>query len=104
MAKNNYPELVLKLINFCDAWIVGGAVNEESPKDYDVFVPIRKWQLASSFIPKDAKINRMGGFKCISEGKEVDVWTGQMDDFLLSHIFTTCCQPKYGIGIKRSVL
>lgn len=102
MFKNKkFPELVTKLITFCDAWIVGGAAFEDKPKDYDIFVPFKFWQLASSYIPKNSKINRMGGFKCLSDGEEVDAWTGDMNDFCKAIIFLSCYQPKYGILIKR---
>lgn len=96
-----YPELVTKLVTFCDAWIVGSAASSNNPRDFDLFIPFKFWQLASSYIPKEAKINRMGGFKCISDGKEIDIWTGDMNDFLQSDYFSQCYCPKYGVFIKR---
>lgn len=99
-----YPELVTKLTHFCGGWLVGSAAdpNNKDPRDYDIFIPIKFWQLASSFIPKDAKINSFGGFKCISDGKEVDVWTGDLDDTLFTDRFTWALNVRTGIRIKRA--
>lgn len=47
------------------------------------------------------KINRMGGFKCMSEGIEVDVWTGDMNDFLGCNNFKFAYHPKTGIRIVK---
>jgi hypothetical protein len=96
-----YPELVSKLVTVCNGWIFGGGCESEIPRDYDIFIPLPFWQRASLMIPKDAKINRMGGFKCISEGIEVDVWTGEMHDLLASNFFKYAFHPITGIKIKR---
>ncbi len=56
---------------------------------------------ACSLIPKDATINRMGGFKCYSEGIEVDVWTGDMNDFAASNYFKFAFHPKTGVRIVK---
>ena len=98
-----YPELVTKLTTLCSGWLVGSSANpnETEPRDYDVYIPVKYWLEASNYIPKDAKINRMGGFKCISDGIEVDVWTGDMNDFLASNYFNFAYQPKTGVRIGR---
>lgn len=95
------PELVTKLTTICNGWIVGGAVDAENPKDYDVYIPFPYWKVACSLLPKESTINRMGGFKCISEGKEVDVWTGEMSDFLASNYFSKAFHPQTGVKICR---
>ena len=95
------PPLVTKLVTFCDAWIVGGYLYNNDARDIDLFIPFKHWQLASSYIPKDAKINTMGGFKCLIDNVEIDIWTGDMNDFLQSNYFRQCYSPKYGIFIKR---
>ena len=99
-----YPELVTKLTTLCGGWIVGSAANpnELTPKDYDVYIPLKYWMEASNYIPKDSKINRMGGFKCVSDGVEVDVWTGDMNDFLSSDYFSYAYHPKTGVRIVRT--
>lgn len=98
-----YPELVTKLTTLCGGWLVGSSANpnETEPRDYDIYIPVKYWLEASNYIPKDAKINRMGGFKCISDGIEVDVWTGDMNDFLASNYFNFAYQPKIGVRIGR---
>lgn len=97
-----YPELVTKLTTLCDAWIVGSAADPKNfhPRDFDVFVPFKNWLQASNYIPKDAKINRLGGFKCVSDEVDVDVWTGDMNDFLSSNYFSFAYHPKTGVLIK----
>lgn len=98
-----HPELVTKLVTLCGGWLVGSSANpsEKEPRDYDVYIPFKFWLEACSYIPKDAKLNRMGGFKCISDGMEVDVWTGDMNDFLASNYFKYAYQPKIGVRIGR---
>ena len=98
-----YPNIVTKLTTLCDGWLVGSSadIEVENPRDYDIFIPIDKWLLASNFIPRDAKINRMGGFKVICEGIEVDIWTGKMEDFLDSNYFSFAYKPKSGLRIVR---
>ncbi len=96
-----YPELVTKLTTLCSGWIVGSASETDNPRDYDIFIPISNWRMASSIIPKHATINRMGGFKCVSEGIEVDVWTGCMSEFLASDYFKSAYHPQTGVKIKR---
>ena len=99
--KKKYPKIVTKLTTLCDAWIIGSAVVEENPRDYDVFVPIDKWLEASNYIPQNAKINRLGGFKMVCEGKEIDVWTGKMEFILTTNQFKFAFHPKSGIKISR---
>lgn len=74
------PKLVLALTHAHDAWIVGSGAdpNNTEPRDYDVIVPYSEWQKACMLIPMDAKPNHFGGWKCISEGKEIDVWCGDL--------------------------
>jgi len=95
------PELVTKLCAYCDGWLIGSSVTEENPRDYDVWIPYEKWSVACTMIPKDSKINTFGGFKCMSDGVEVDVWTGDMNDFLASNYFNFAYQPKTGVRIGR---
>lgn len=77
----NLPKLVSKITHAHDAWVVGSAANPKniSPRDYDILVPFREWQRAASLIPINAKPNTFGGFKCKSEGYEIDIWPGDLD-------------------------
>lgn len=107
--KFKYPALVTKLTTICSGWIVGSAaldpfeVVDKPPRDYDIYIPMSQWRTASALIPKNATINRMGGFKCISEGIEVDVWTGDMHEFLSSAMFKAAYHPQTGIKIIREI-
>ena len=76
--KRKLPSLVAMLTTSHDAWIVGSAADPdvENPKDFDVQVPYSEWGKACMLIPKDAKVNCLGGFKCKSDGVDVDVWPG----------------------------
>ena len=72
------PALVCKLTTTCNAWIIGSAaapdVDLAKVRDFDVLVPLAYWQQAAQMIPQDATPNTYGGWKCQSEGREVDVW------------------------------
>jgi len=99
-----YPELVTKLTTLCDGWLVGSSAdptNTSPPRDYDIYIPIKNWLTASNLIPRDAKINSLGGFKCLNEGITIDVWTGDINDFLATNYFKYAYNPKTGIRIKR---
>lgn len=65
-----------------DAWIVGSAAapdcNYETVRDIDVLVPFSHWKEAALLIPPDAKPNTFGGWKFVSDGKEIDVWPGEL--------------------------
>lgn len=76
------PSLVCKLAYAHEAWVVGSAASPDADhanvRDYDVIVPFEHWRAAAMLIPPDAKPNTFGGWKCISEGREVDVWPGDL--------------------------
>jgi hypothetical protein len=61
------------------------------PNDYDVLVPLNKWQNIALLIPPGAALNKFGGwrFTC-DDGKEVDVWPDSVEHYL------TTCKSKYG--------
>jgi len=99
--QKHFPDLVVKLVYSCNGWVFGSACETDNPRDYDVFIPLSYWRRATMLIPKDAKINSMGGFKCLSEGKEVDVWTGEMSDMLASRFFKCAYHPITDIKIKK---
>lgn len=100
-AKTRYPELVTKLTTVCDGWIIGSGAESNTPHDYDVFIPLSKWREACAIIPSDARVNKLGGFKCISENIEVDIWTGEMNNLLASHYFKCAYHPQTGVKIIR---
>jgi hypothetical protein len=81
------------------AYIVGSFAKklcgeDVDTNDYDVLVPLEKWQTIALLIPQDAKPNKFGGwrFKTDHHGEEVeiDVWPDTLDNYL-SH-----CKTRHG--------
>lgn len=97
------PELVVRITSSFDAWIVGSAADpsNKDPRDYDVQVPYSQWGKACLLIPKDAKVNTFGGFKCISEGKEVDIWPGELGWVMTRPMSKWVWHPASGIRYLR---
>lgn len=97
-----YERLVRNLTTHCSGWIFGSAANLDinNPRDFDIFIPIEYWSKACSYIPLDSKINRSGGYKCLDNGIEVDVWTGNMNDMLSTVYFSYAYHPNSGVRIK----
>lgn len=99
----SYAALVNKLTTICDGWLIDSGAERpfKRPRDYGVFIPLSKWREACAIIPKDARVNKLGRFKCISEGIEVDVWTGEMNSLLASNYFRCAYHPQTGVKIVR---
>ena len=91
-------ELVCKLCYSAEAWLVGSAADSEvsNPRDWDVLVPFSYWHVAASRIPCDAVPNAFGGWKCMSEGQEVDVWPGDLSLLLTYGDVTHAFHKKTG--------
>ena len=102
------PALVVKLAFAHNAWIVGSAADLgcdlEKVRDFDVMVPYRYWAEAAQIIPTDARVNSLGGWKCVSEGREVDVWPGDLDQLILSQQVKRAWHPYSGVVIARAGL
>ena len=95
------PELVSKLCYAHDGWIVGGAAKSESPKDYDVVIPFARWAKAAMLIPRDAKANSFGGWKCVSEGVDLDVWPCDLAALMKNAAVTDLWHPQSGARFAR---
>lgn len=98
------PDIVTKLTFHCDGWLIGSSADPSnySPRDYDVFIPINNWGKASILIPKNAKINTFGGFKFKDkQGNEIDVWTGEMSNFLNTVQFSFAYHPRSGVRLEK---
>jgi hypothetical protein len=97
------PELAAKLTHVCDGWIVGSAADPEnkSPRDYDIVIPFNKWREAAALIPKDSKRNTFGGWKCISENKEIDVWPDELGWILTKPMVKFAWHPFSGTRISK---
>jgi hypothetical protein len=78
------PPIVSKLCFMFDAWIVGSAAKEGviEPRGYDIIISFSNWPKAATLIPASAKPNTFGGWKFFDEGEKVDVWVGDLADFL----------------------
>ena len=77
------------------AYIVGSyakfLVGEDvTPTDFDLLVPLEKWQTIALIIPEDARPNKFGGWRFEVDGFEVDVWPDTVENYLRN------CKSKYG--------
>lgn len=98
------PRLVARLTHYHEAWIVGSAADpaNKTPRDYDILIPLSKWQDAAGLIPEDAVSNSFGGFKCIvEEGIEVDIWPGELSWIMQRPQSQYAWQPKTGIRLMK---
>jgi len=91
------PALVCKLGVF-DGWLVGSS----SKRDYDVLVPLSRWQEASQLITADAKPNTFGGWKCQSENAVIDVWPGELTWLAINKPFKQATHIQTGITLIKA--
>ncbi|MDP1712680.1 MAG: hypothetical protein Q8K86_09520 [Candidatus Nanopelagicaceae bacterium] len=70
-------------------------------RDYDVVVPFYEWGKAAVLIPKNAKPNTFGGWKCVSEGKVVDVWPGDLGWLMQNAVLKNVWHPRSGVRWRR---
>jgi hypothetical protein len=98
------PALVCKLAYAHEAWIVGSAAtpdcNHANVRDYDVLVPMDQWRKAAMLIPLDATPNTFGGWKCQSEGREVDVWPGDLGWLMTNYLARWAWHPRTNTRIS----
>lgn len=98
------PPLVSQLTRLHDAWIVGSAAKKETDlsavRDWDVLVPFTHWQQAAALIPKDAKPNTFGGWKCTSGGAVIDVFPGDLGE-LMAAPCKYAWHPKSGTRLTK---
>lgn len=92
------PALVHKLTYGHDAWVVGSAANPDADlskvRDYDILVSMNNWREAALLISENATVNTFGGWKCQSEGKEVDVWPGDLAWLLTNAVVKYAWHPR----------
>lgn len=52
-------------------------------------------------IPSDAIPNTFGGWKCQSEGREVDVWPGDLSSLFTNHLCRDAWHPKTNTRVTK---
>lgn len=68
--------------------LVGENINGS---DYDLLVPLEKWQTIALLIPDKAKPNKFGGWRFTTQDDvEIDVWPDSLHNYLAN------CRSKYG--------
>lgn len=96
------PDLAAKLCyGASSGWIVGGAARDINPKDYDIVIPLTTWKHACLLIPRDAVVNAFGGWKCLSEGKEIDVWPSDIGELMTNKMVTHLWHPQSDARFNR---
>lgn len=86
-------------------WIVGGAANyllgltDDTPRDYDILVPMITWEEATRFIPRDTKANSFGGWRIETAEASIDVWPGELGSFLSQ----VPVKPTYAVNPKKNI-
>lgn len=70
---------------------MAGDQSVKESNDYDLLVPLDKWQTIAMLIPDTAKPNRFGGWRFMDgKGNEIDVWPDSLESYLAK------CKTKYG--------
>jgi len=88
MSKKLLPRIVYQmcvhggLIVGSQAKKLAGEDIDGDPNDWDVLVPLEKWQTLSLLIPSDARPNKFGGWRFTVEGDEIDVWPDSVINYL----------------------
>lgn len=99
------PSFVRYLCWDLDSWIVGSAITEENPRDWDVIVPQHHWLtacLAATVL--SPRVNSFGGLKVISDNLEVDFWPSDLNSFFLRMPYRNkrlAFHPKSGLCISE---
>ena len=95
------PALVHKLAYAHEAWVVGPAAapdcDHATVRDYAVIVPMVHWRGAALLISPDATPSTFGAWKCQSEGREVDVWPGDLSVLLTTYRTKWVWHPRTGV-------
>ncbi len=102
---NRLPRIARLICGQYNAWLVGSSAdpNNNKPKDYDIAVSFSDWPKVALLIPKDARPTLYGGWKFISDKKEVDVWPAEIIDIFLCSKCDWMWQPQYNVRIKKEV-
>jgi hypothetical protein len=92
-----------------DAWVVGSAAQPGAGevRDYDVLVPWPRWNEAALLVPRDARPNAFGGWKCkdvddtLGRVFEVDVWPDDLGRFMTCALAAHAWHPRSGSRLAK---
>lgn len=100
------PRIAIKLCHLHEAWVVGSAADPSKDpaacRDVDVIVPFSHWPAAALLIPADAKPTMFGGWKFTSDGREVDVWPGDLAWLMTNAKAKWAWQVKHGVRLQKT--
>ena len=104
-AKPTAPALVRVLTTMHDAWIIGSAALPDvtKPRDWDVLVPFEQWAHAMLLIRDLPYVfNTFGGFKVSQDGCSIDVWPGNLGDYMSRGGYARAAwHPQSGVRLVR---
>jgi hypothetical protein len=107
VARYPLPRIVIKLTHLHEAWVVGSAAdpskNPAECRDIDVLVPFAHWPAVALHIPGDAKPTMFGGWKFTSDGREIDIWPGDLAWLMTNAKAQWAWQPKHGIRLQKTL-
>jgi hypothetical protein len=99
------PRIAIKLSHIHEAWVVGSAADPSKDpafcRDIDILVPLTEWRQAALLIPPDAKPTMFGGWKFTSDGREVDVWPGELSWLMTNAKAKWAWHVKSGIRLHK---
>jgi len=97
-----FPTSARKICNF-GAWVVGGAILDDDPKDIDLLIPWEHWPVVAALIPQDARPTNLGGWRWDEDGVTIDVWPDRLSRLLSRPgILTEAWHPLTGTHVKSS--
>ena len=81
-----FPPEVTVLLRL-GGWLVGSAVTDEKPKDYDILFEPAEWDKAQSVLPSMVKeglrLTRFGGIRFYIGETAIDVWSTSLANYIL---------------------
>lgn len=84
------PVVVRGLCHSHGSWVVGGGaryllgLTDETPRDWDILVPLAEWPVACKSMPEGTPTNSQGGLKLdLGPALSVDVWGDDLARFLI---------------------
>lgn len=83
---NNLPRDIKTVLIMSEGWLVGGAVLEKDPRDYDIIVESPElFQRTTQFLTGAryiVSINSFGGLKFYNRIYEIDIWVCSLSNYI----------------------